>query len=201
MSWQYRKRVYAVLEQVKKSINEDDRPAKVHVYNENGTLCGWLEPLTLKSVTTGHAIRLGRWREENSFAFPSQFKVTVEGTKKWLKNQVIDNPERILFYIFSDKNTHHPVGHLGLASFDFDQNSLELDNVLRGDKFNHPGLMSMGVRALIDWANKYLSPKSIFLRVMSDNKHAIEFYKQIGFVRKEYIPVGEHKFLKMKYEK
>ena len=201
MSWLYRKRVYAILEQVKKNRGGADFPAKVPVHNENDAPCGWLEPLTRECVTTSHAIRLGRWREENSFAFPSQFKVTVEGTKKWLKNQVVDNPERILFYIFSDKNTRDPVGHLGLASFDFDQNSLELDNVLRGDKFNHPGLMSMGVRALIDWANIYLSPKSIFLRVMSDNKHAIEFYKQIGFVRKEYIPVGNHKFLKMKYEK
>ena len=28
---------------------------------------------------------LAKWREDNNFAYPSRFKVTFEGTKKWLK--------------------------------------------------------------------------------------------------------------------
>ena len=41
---------------------------------------------------------LAKWREENSFAYPTRFKVTFEGTKKWLKAQVLENTSKIALF-------------------------------------------------------------------------------------------------------
>lgn len=198
MSWQYKKRIYSILERVKKCEYGYDLPAFIPVYGDKGIITGWLKPLTENDVTENNTRRLARWRRDNSFAFPSQFRVTVPGTKKWLKNQVIDNPERILFYIYSVTNKRVPIGHLGLASFDFRRNSCEIDNVVRGEKLYHKGLMAMGVRALIKWAQTYLNPKNIYLRVMKDNEHAIKFYRQLGFVT---LSADKLNLIKMYYEK
>lgn len=200
MSWQYRKRVNRVIRRAKNSSFGYDFPSRVPVYNEKGIEVGWLQPITQLDITNSHAKRLARWRKENAFAFPTQFRVTVPGTKKWLQEQVLDNPERILFYLYSNEKKREPIGHMGLASFDFRNNGCELDNVVRGNKSMHRGLMSMGVRALINWTKTYLKPKHIFLRVMRENEHAIVFYEKLGFKLLNKKNNKDIKLVKMIYE-
>ncbi len=57
---------------------------------------------------------LGRWRAENAFAYPTQFPVTQEGTRRWLRNLLLDKEDRILFLVLDRHGK--PVGHLGYAS-------------------------------------------------------------------------------------
>lgn len=200
MSRQFRSRVINNLKYAKNRLFGYNFLAEIPVYNERGIEVGWLRPLTISDATTYQARRLARWRKENSFAFPSQFRVTVPGTKRWLEKQVLENPERILFYIYSHNNIRIPIGHMGLASFDFSENSCELDNVVRGEKSQHSGLMSMGVRALISWTIRYLQPKHILLRVMRENKHAISFYEKLGFELLNEEDNKDIKLIKMRYE-
>lgn len=122
---------------------------------------------------------LAIWREENSFAYPTQFKVTFEGTKTWLRNKILNTEDRLLFLVLDRHG--HPVGHLGFANAINESGNIEIDNVLRGEKKTQPGIMSMAMKTIIHWAEETLQPQRIFLRVLDDNTHAIHFYGRLNF--------------------
>lgn len=124
---------------------------------------------------------LSRWRQENIQAFPRIFHVTDAGTRTWALNQLIEREDRILFLVRSPGASSF-VGHVGLSSFNFSTQSCEIDNIVRGERDAAPGLMSLAVRAMIHWAYDGLGVRSITLRVMHDNTHALAFYHRLGFV-------------------
>ncbi len=141
---------------------------------------GYLMPVCeLHANDTSLIEKLSLWREENSFAYPTQFQVTFEGTKRWLRNNVLDFEDRLLFLVLDRHG--HPVGHLGFANTNNESGSMEIDNVLRGDKEAQPGMMSTAMKTLIRWAEETIGPRRIFLRVLDDNPHAIDFYRKLGF--------------------
>ena len=123
--------------------------------------------------------KLADWRAENAFAYPSQFPVTIEGTKKWLRTRLLDVEDRLLFLVV-DKHGE-TIGHLGYASSVNNQAEMEIDNVVRGVANSSPGIMSMAMNSLLNWAEEMMAPQQIFLRVFSDNEHAINFYRKLGF--------------------
>jgi hypothetical protein len=74
------------------------------------------------------------------------------------------------------------VGVLGLREIDRNAGEAEVDNVLRGRATpNHPGLMSLAVRTLVEWAADELSVRRLYLHVFRDNP-ARSFYSRLGFV-------------------
>lgn len=133
---------------------------------------------------------LARWREENAFAYPSQFPVTIASTASWLKAKLLEVPDRLLFLVVDRFGT--PIGHLGFANALNDERELEIDNVVRGVKDGAKGLMSNAMRTLINWAEEAFSPKAIYLRVFQDNPHAVEFYRNLGFQDDRVIPLRRH---------
>lgn len=122
---------------------------------------------------------LARWRKAHQNAFPSQFRVTEEGTARWLRAALLDVPDRILFLV-CDRHGH-PVGHLGFAGARAGDRALEVDNVVRGER-GQPGLMSAALRRLIEWGTRDLGAAEIHLRVFEDNAHAVAFYRELGFL-------------------
>lgn len=164
--------------------------AKLPIHSQKGELVAFLRPLNIKTILNKKEIStLAKWRKENSFAFPSQFKVTLKGTRDWLENQLINNPTRILFFIESADKESKTIGHLGLYSFDFQAETCEIDNVVRGEKNYLKGIMTLALKSFLKWTYHELRPKQIFLRVFSDNTRAINFYKRCGFVHYEFIPL------------
>jgi perosamine synthetase len=122
---------------------------------------------------------LARWRAENELAFPTRFPVTVEGTARWLRSGLLDVADRILFLV-CDRHGH-AVGHLGFAGCLNPERELEVDNVVRGVKDREPGLMSIALQRLLDWADEMFQPTGIFLHVFADNNRAVAFYRRLGF--------------------
>jgi len=142
---------------------------------------------------------LARWREEHWQAYPTVFKVTIEGTEKWWRSQLVERPDRILFFVMSLDN--RPIGHLGLSNFNFEAKEAEIDNVVRGEAQMIPGVMTSALLALDDWAFSVLGLKRLFLRVFYDNERAIRLYERCGFIGVKKIPL--HKFVEgdsIKYE-
>jgi perosamine synthetase len=130
---------------------------------------------------------LARWREQNTFWYPTQFRV---GTAAWLRSQVLDVGDRILFLVMDGQET--PVGHLGLAHAVNDRRDMKVDNVMRGERGCRPGIMSRALRTMLDWAEQTLGPRLIYLPVFRDNEHAIQFYRRLGFRDERLVPLRRH---------
>src|SRR5436305_100598 len=80
---------------------------------------------------------LARWREQNTQWYPTQFRVTLAGTAAWLRAQVLDVEDRIMFLVADRVGTL--VGHLGLAHAINDRLEVKVDNVMRGARDAQPG--------------------------------------------------------------
>lgn len=146
-----------------------------------------LRPIQKKDIEDEKIVKaLASWRKKYSRWFPSQFKVTTSGTKRWLENLVVNNPNRILFLI--EDNRGKIYGHLGFYRYNKEDNWCELDNVVRGIT-DLPGLMTKSVEALTKWGFENLGISKLYLTVFADNKHAIDLYKRCGFVEFENIPL------------
>ena len=119
-----------------------------------------------------------KWRV-GATTFHSKFNVTFESTKRWLRNLLLDVPDRILFLVLNCQG--YPVGHMGFANVINEECSMEIDNVIRGELNQDAGLMSVAMTALVNWAHDNFSPQRIYLRTLDNNDRAICFYTKLGF--------------------
>ena len=141
-------------------------------------------------------LQMMRWRIENQQYYASQPHVTEKSFRNWLNKYVFEKP-KLLFLVLDD--TANPIGHMGLQ---FRKKYCEIDNVVRGEQ-KQKGRIGEALDAFIQWVFKNTPYTELWLRVLSNNDHAIEFYKKHGFVpvRKVIVRRGSPlRFLKMKYE-
>lgn len=160
----------------------------INVYDLKKLLC-YLKPIQNNFIELDYNLcfLLSKWRIENPTISTGTFQVTEERTKKWLTELVINRDDRIIFMIHGRND--EPLGHIGLSNVDFSNNSVELDSVLRGKKNILKGLMSQCVNTLIKFALKELGFSEIDLSVLSDNNHAVNFYKKLNFKIIDKIPL------------
>lgn len=181
----YQQVIYNHFDFLKKTFSLDDLFTKsLSLANKQGYL---LPVCELHAEDKNVIKKLAQWRSENSLFFPTQFPVTLEGTQRWLRSHLLDVDDRLLFLV-TDKHGEM-IGHLGFANAFNEQSTLEVDNVVRGIKDSNKGLMHLAMLRLIDWAEEFIAPRHIFLRVFDDNLHAIKFYQQLGFAADGLIPL------------
>lgn len=150
---------------------------------------GFMESVSINDRNPQSIALLASWRDKVKNYFPSQFKVTEEGTKRWLDNALLNANDRSLFWV-CDKSGKK-LGHVGLFRFDYLNKACELDNVVRGEE-GSPGIIGQACQTLIDIA-KSLSIENIYLRVLSDNKKALKLYEKLGFEEIQRSPVQKVK--------
>lgn len=147
-----------------------------------------LRVITEAGVSNKELIKnLTEWRGRQMKWFLFQFRATQKGTKKWLKDLVIDAPDRILFMVESLKGEQ--IGHMGLNRFNFDSMECEVDNVIRGNNNLLPGIMTKGLGKIIDWAFSDLGVKTLYIRTFEDNEHTVKFYERLGFKKLKVNPL------------
>ncbi len=150
-----------------------------------------LVPLTQKSVDDKKVIALlANWRDQVQEWFPAQFTVSEEGTKTWLQKGVIENPDRLLFMIEVDDEY---IGHVGLYRFDFDNKTVDIDNIVRGVN-KYPGIMFSAIKTMMQWAREVLDVQGFTLITHSDNTPAVSLYNKLGFVEEKRIPLKKERF-------
>lgn len=149
---------------------------------------GQLVPVTAEMIDDEALIqKLADWREIAQAWYPSQFRVTPEGTRRWLDKQVIHTDDRILFIVENERQT--PIGHVGLFRFHYIEKYCELDNIVRGEYDLLPGAMTFACRSLLDWTFATLDMETVYLRVVSDNEKAIKLYERLGFAEIQRTPL------------
>lgn len=141
---------------------------------------GFLVPVcNLYERDTALLLKLADWRR-SAITFHNKFNVTYESTKLWLRNLLLDIPDRILFLVLDEFGT--PIGHMGFANSLNEDGLMEFDNVIRGVPSVNPGIMGSATITLLNWASASFEPQKFYIRTLESNTHAISFYKKLGFV-------------------
>ena len=149
--------------------------------------------MTLKlidnSITPEEIQLLAKWRKKVQKEWGETFRVTFNGTEKWI-HTIIDNPEKMLFFVCVKEK---PIGHVGFDKIE--DNYCYIGNVIRG-RGKSDGSMTKAIQTLIAISYKFRHG-FIYLTTRRKNKKGIEFYKKIGFRRFQ----RKDNNLIMKYEK
>ena len=176
-----------------KCISTQDDWKILPVYDASEHLTGFLKPVTIfyKEVYPEYIPLVFRWRAENQEGFYDEFENTLGKTENWFDNILLPRKDRLLFFIHTPGG--EPLGHLGVSTFDFENKSCEIDNVVRGVKDGYRGIMTHSTKTIINWSKDVLKVKNIYLRVFSDNNHAIQFYKKNNFIELYDIPLTDRR--------
>lgn len=159
----------------------------IDIQDGNDCVIGVLKPITKQLVTTDIAKSLSKWRNANKECFLTQFEATADRTYSWLNNHVINPDNKLLFLI--TEQSGKPIGNIGLINIT--PESVELDNVLKGEAAEIQGFMLFSAKTLIKWCRNVLGAKMIYLHVLSDNDRALNFYKKLGFYVSDKISLKE----------
>ncbi|MDQ0216407.1 RimJ/RimL family protein N-acetyltransferase [Oikeobacillus pervagus] len=171
-----------------KEANEDQITAYCIPIKNGATIAGRLRPITVTSLSNQSEIeRLANWRKNSQRSFTTQFKVTAEGTKKWLEEKIIQSDRNIIFVV--ENSEHIPIGQVGLCEIDDKKKYCLFDNILRGDPHHFKGGMKLACSTLLFWCFKELKMETVYLQVLSDNERAIQFYKDLGFQEIQQMPL------------
>jgi perosamine synthetase len=153
-------------------------------FNSNGNIFTLL-PVTKLDLENGERIKLlAKGRKTFPDTFPTRFNITIEGTRNWLSSAVINNPNRLLYWI-TDQYLNI-FGHVGLV-FDPSKNVIQIDNVMRLEP-EHKGLMTEAILALERIAEIEFSIEEIYLLVLGTNTYAQKFYKGLDYEYDAKIP-------------
>jgi perosamine synthetase len=119
---------------------------------------------------------LSSWRKAHEYAYPTRFEINDAGTQRWLKNLVVLNEQRVLFWVTD--SDFSPIGHLGLILNE--QGCIEVDNVLKGVK-GHQRLFEFSMLELEELVKSELGTSALVLKVLGSNERAINFYERLGY--------------------
>jgi RimJ/RimL family protein N-acetyltransferase len=174
------------LNAIKKIKREKQRDnTRLKLYEREGVL---IHPVSWSDLGDNNLIsQLQEWREHNQNAFPSVFKVTYSGTARWLKKEVLEREDRLLFLVRDVYG--ETVGHVGVSSFDYQHKTCEIDNIVRGKVSLQSNVMRYAMQALLNWIRDNINPEYIRLRVFNDNTKAINLYHKLGFELNSLYPL------------
>ena len=148
---------------------------------------GYLLPISSFDIDNIELIKkLKTWRNNHNYAYYNSPLATDESTKIWLKKLIYETPNKILFKIYDEKNLF--IGHLGFNINLNKKQALELDNILRGVPEARKGIITDSIYSLINWAKSIYFIDQFFLRVISTNSNAINFYNKLGLVVTNDVP-------------
>ncbi len=180
----FKKKVVSIFKKLKFESDDTKGNLMIPIFDENHKHIGNLKTISIKDVTDDDLVRfLADWRAANNIWFNAQFKVTFEGTKKWAKEQLIDREDRILFWIQTISGER--IGHIGLSSFNFKENSCEMDNLIRGKETPISNIVLLAYNALKIWAFTVLKVSGIYARLFADN-NAAKFINLSGGLKEIY---------------
>ena len=183
----YKSFTIQILNKYKCKCSQDEW--KILPIHNGNKLIGFLKPITFfyNDVYPEYVFLINKWRTENTIGFTNVFENTIAKTEYWIYNLLLNREDRILFVVHTLDDV--PIGHIGLSSFNFDDKNCEIDNVVRGVKETHKGIMGFATNSIIAWAREVLKIEDVYLKVLSDNAHAVEFYEKNGFVKQYDIPL------------
>lgn len=126
------------------------------------------------------------WRKKYRNMFATDFHMSEKKTKNWIKKNILENPDRILFMIYVDNKK---IGNIGTALYDEKINSASLDNMMKDPNYTYPGIMTIVEKAYLKWMFDGLKLSKITGFLFSDNYKMMSIHKKCGWIILKVIPV------------
>lgn len=126
------------------------------------------------------------WRKKYANMFLTKFTITEERTKKWIQDQVINNPDRIQFLIILDGKI---IGQYGISRYNEEENSAEPDYAVKGVKIKSPLMMEKIEKALMKWMYEDLNLSLLRMRLFCDNVRSLNWHERCGMVTVDVQPM------------
>ena len=154
------------------------RASSIKIMNSQSEIIGFLVPVgtwILDDLQTVESIQY--WRQRSMKNYLVQFESSYQRTWNYLQQNAILDSTRILFMIAGVDGNF--IGHVGLCNIN--DESAELDNLMRGVSGGAKDLMMHAEKETIHWAFSNLQIGEVRLRVLSFNFLAIKIHKLLGF--------------------
>jgi hypothetical protein len=88
------------------------------------------------------------WHRSLFAAFALALPLSLSGARRWLTEQILEAPERLLFWVRDVAG--RPVGHIGLFRFDFVERTAQLRDVVCGVRGKEE-MVAAAVETLKPW--------------------------------------------------
>jgi RimJ/RimL family protein N-acetyltransferase len=166
--------------EVIRRLKDETAPATRIPVFQFGRNQGWLEPVTWADLDLAETLTLlTSWRQTAAGSNPPSGSPTLGGMRQWLGADVLESPDRILFWVKGLDGT--AVGHVGLSHLDPDGARAEINYLLRGVPRLFPGLMYGGVQSLLVWTFQTLAVETLGVRLAAANAPALRLFQRCSF--------------------
>lgn len=171
-----------------KGLEKGNIVREIPIFNDCHQYIGKLKPVDVELAQDKNIIEaLTKWRQKFMRFFMTQFEATSERTEKWLKDIVLTDDSRLLFLIYDENNKL--IGNFGICNIQ--EQNVELDNLIRGEKGGHKHLIFFSELTLISWLYS-LGIINIYLRVFNNNFKTISLHSSVGFKPKETLALQKN---------
>lgn len=134
---------------------------------------GLLVP-ALDALDAAELDQIAAWRNRSRGRFFSEQEVSGASTGRWLAAAAAQ-PDRLIFLITT--GGAGVVGHIGLRDVDEARKSAEADAWLGIGDERVPGIMLLGLAAMVRWSFEYLGLECLTGRVFADNLSVVRAYE------------------------
>jgi RimJ/RimL family protein N-acetyltransferase len=128
---------------------------------------------------------LTKWRKDNWDGYTTKFQPTFESTKIYL-NKIIKDENQILFLIIHDDKK---IGHMGISYYDDKDDSIWLENWVKGNSNVAPGIMEYIERLFLKWIFDEFNNSHVKAFIFSDNFKTIRLHEKCGWLTLKSIPL------------
>jgi hypothetical protein len=134
-------------------------PAGVIPVSRPDESLGSLQAVTWDDAGSTAAIeRLLSWHSSLLAVFAFQMSMTPAGQRRWLMEQVLEAPERLLFWVRDIAG--HVIGHVGLSRFDFAERTVAVRDVVCGVG-GAEAVLAEAVETLKTWVREAFSLRAV----------------------------------------
>jgi hypothetical protein len=98
------------------------------------------------------------WHRSLLAVFAFQMPMSAGGVRRWLMEQVLEAPERLLFWVRDIAG--HMVGHVGLSRFDFAERTVAVRDVVCGVG-GAEAILAEAVETLKTWVREAFSLRAV----------------------------------------
>lgn len=156
------------------------------IHDDEGQAIGAMRSIDLQMVNDSEIVdQMTRWREKNARNFFTQFNLTVERTRRWLNDDILYEPTRLLFIVEGEGGQR--LGQFGLCSIT--NHAAQLDNGIRGESGGHPRLFYFAELSAIRYCFEHLGVERIFGHMFSNNTMALLLHKAVGLTIEKAQPL------------